>query len=181
VTRQPCKLSVLVFSIFALFGAPSGLALAQSRSETLQAIANLKGNEREARLREGARKEGNLIWYSSTTAEDSLALNRKFQELYPFVKVQHLRAPSEKMIERILLESRAGSFKADLVALPEIELTVLTKRKMLLKHAGFEHEAFPADVKDPAGYWTGIYVTAWVLAYNTQMLTVRAENLCGSP
>ena len=81
-TGQPRKLSVLLVSIFALFGSSSGLALGQSRSEALQAIAKLKGNEREARLREGARKEGNLIWYSSTTAEDSLALNRKFQELY---------------------------------------------------------------------------------------------------
>src|SRR5688572_23616570 len=131
LTRQSWRIWVLVVPMCALFGSHFGLALAQSRSETLQAISKLKGNEREAKLREGARKEGNLIWYSSTTAEDSLALNRKFQELYPFVKVQHLRAPSEKMIERILLESRAGSFKADLVALPEIELTVMTQRKLL--------------------------------------------------
>ncbi len=172
--KQSWKITALVVSILSLFGSHSGLVLAQSRSETLQAISKLKGNERETKLREGARKEGNLIWYSSTTAEDSLALNRKFQEIYPFVKVQHLRAPSEKMIERILLESRAGSFKADLVALPEIELTVLTQRKLLLKHAGLEHEAFPADVKDPMGYWTGIYVTAWVLAYNTNLLTAQA-------
>ena len=101
--KQSWKVTVLVVSIFSLFGSHSGLVLAQSRSETLQAISKLKGNERETKLREGARKEGNLIWYSSTTAEDSLALNRKFQEIYPFVKVQHLRAPSEKMIERILL------------------------------------------------------------------------------
>ena len=171
LTKQSWRVKVLALSTFALFSANPELAAAQTRSETLQAIAKLKGNEREAKLREGARKEGNLIWYSSTTAEDSLALNRKFQELYPFVKVQHLRAPSEKMIERILLESRAGSFKADLVALPEIEQTVLTQRKLLLKHAGLEDEAFPANVKDPAGYWTGIYITAWVLAYNTNLLT----------
>jgi hypothetical protein len=44
------------------------LAAAQNRTETLQAIAKLKGGERETRLREGAPKEGNLIWYSSTTA-----------------------------------------------------------------------------------------------------------------
>lgn len=72
-------------------------------------------------------------------------LNRKFQELYPFVKVQHLRAPSEKMIERILLESRAGSLKADLVALPEIEMTVLAQRKLLLKHAGLQDNLFPSN------------------------------------
>jgi hypothetical protein len=97
--KQSWKLAALVVSIFSLFGSHFGLALAQSRSETLQAISKSKGNEREAKLREDARKEGNLIWYSSTTAEDSLALNRKFQELYPFVKVQHLRAPSEKVVE----------------------------------------------------------------------------------
>jgi iron(III) transport system substrate-binding protein len=175
LTRSSWKIGVLVVSIFTMFGSHSGLAFAQSRSDTLQAIAKLKGNEREAKLRDGARKEGNLIWYSSTTAEDSLVLNRKFQELYPFVKVQHLRAPSEKMIERILLESRAGSLKADLVALPEIEMTVLTQRKLLLKHAGLQDNLFPSNVKDPAGYWTGIYITAWVLAYNTNI--VKAETV----
>jgi iron(III) transport system substrate-binding protein len=101
---------------YVSLGAMPAPATAQTRSETLQTIAKLKGNERETRIREGARKEGNLVWYSSATAEDALALTRKFQETYPFVNVQHLRAPSEKMIERILLESRAGSLKADLIA-----------------------------------------------------------------
>ena len=53
-------------------------ATAQTRSETFQAIAKLKGNEREETIREGVRKEGNLIWYLSVTSEDDLALNRKF-------------------------------------------------------------------------------------------------------
>jgi iron(III) transport system substrate-binding protein len=171
---QARKIRVLLVSIFALFGSHCGLAFSQSRSETLQAVAKLKGNERQTRLVEGARKEGNLIWYSSTTADDSLALNRKFEELYPFVKVQHLRAPSEKILDRILLESRAGSFKADLVTLPEIDLTVLTQKKLLLKHAGVEDAAFPASVKDPAGYWTGVYITAVVLAYNTALVKPQA-------
>ena len=151
-----------------------GLTLAQTREETLQAIAKLQGSERETKVREGARKEGGLIWYSSTTAEDSLALSRKFQEAYPFVKVQHLRSPSEKMIERILLESRAGSFKADVVALPEIELEILIRRKLLLKHAGVDQQIFPANVKDPRGYWTGIYITAWATAYNTKLVSSQA-------
>ena len=110
VTDRVIKLVLCLSAL--LFGFSPSSAAAQSRAETLQAIAKLKGSERETKLREGARKEGNLIWYSSTTAEDSLALNRKFQELYPFVKVQHLRAPSEKMIERILLESRAGHLQS---------------------------------------------------------------------
>jgi iron(III) transport system substrate-binding protein len=151
-----------------------GLVLAQNREETLQAISKLRGSQRETKLREGARKEGGLVWYSSTTAEDSLALSRKFQEAYPFVKVQHLRSPSEKMIERILLESRAGSFKADVVALPEIELEILIQKKLLLKHAGVDSQLFPANVKDSRGFWTGIYLTAWVTAYNTKLVSAQS-------
>jgi len=151
-----------------------GIAPAQTREAALQAISKWRGSERETKLRDGAKKEGGLVWYSSTTAEDSLALSRKFQEVYPFVKIQHLRSPSEKMIERILLEARAGSLKADVVALPEIELEILIQKKLLLKYAGADPQLFPATVKDSRGYWTGIYLTAWVTAYNTKLVSPQA-------
>ena len=151
-----------------------GIAPAQTREAALQAISKWRGSERETKLRDGAKKEGGLVWYSSTTAEDSLALSRKFQEAYPFVKIEHLRSPSEKIIERILLEARAGSFKADVVALPEIELEILIQKKLLLKHAGADARLFPANVKDARGFWTGIYLTAWVTAYNTKLVSAQA-------
>ena len=151
-----------------------GPAPAQTRETILQAISKWRGSERETKLRDGAKKEGGLVWYSSTTAEDSLALSRKFQEAYPFVKIEHLRSPSEKMIERILLEARAGSFKADVVALPEIELEILIQKKLLLKHAGVDVQLFPANVKDSRGFWTGIYLTAWVTAYNTKLVPAQS-------
>ena len=159
-----------VLGLVIFFSLVPALTIAQTREQTLPAISKLHGSERETKIREGARKEGNLIWYSSTTADDSLVLSQKFQEIYPFVKVQHLRGPSEKMVERILLESRAGSFKADVVALPEIELELLVQRKLLLKHAGLEQKIFPANVRDPQGHWTGIYLTAWATAYNTKLV-----------
>jgi iron(III) transport system substrate-binding protein len=160
----------IIWGLLIFFGLTPAPTAAQTREQTLQAISKLHGAERETKVREGARKEGNLIWYSSTTADDSLVLSQKFQEHYPFVKVQHLRGPSEKMIERILMESRAGSFKADVVALPEIELELLVQRKLLLKYTGLEQQIFPANVKDPQGYWTGIYLTAWATAYNTKLV-----------
>ena len=162
-----------VFGLLIFFSVVPTLTVAQTREQTLQAISKLHGPERETKVREGARKEGNLIWYSSTTADDSLVLSQKFQEIYPFVKVQHLRGPSEKMVERILLESRAGSFKADVVALPEIELELLVQRKLLLKHAGLEQKIFPANVRDPQEHWTGIYLTAWATAYNTKLVPAQ--------
>ena len=169
-----------VFGLLIFFGVVPALTIAQTREQTLQAISKLHGPEREAKIREGARKEGNLIWYSSTTADDSLVLSQKFQEIYPFVKVQHLRGPSEKMIERILMESRAGSFKADVVALPEIELELLVQRKLLLKHAGLEQQVFPANVKDPQGYWTGnlSHCVGDRLQYQAGFRSSSAQGIC---
>jgi iron(III) transport system substrate-binding protein len=125
INENARRTGICLLVFFNLVPAPT---LAQTPEQTLQAISKLRGPERETKIREGARKEGNLIWYSSTTADDSLVLSQKFQEIYPFVKVQHLRGPSEKMVERILLESRAGSFKADVVALPEIELELWSRK-----------------------------------------------------
>jgi iron(III) transport system substrate-binding protein len=148
--------------------------LAQNREATLANIAKLKGGEREVRLAEGANKEGELIWYSSTTAEDSLALSQKFQEKYPFVKVQHLRSPSEKMRERIVTEARAGSFKADVVVLGEIEMDTLIRRKLLARYDAPEGKIYPPEVRDSRGFWTGVYTSAWVVAHNTKLISAGA-------
>ena len=161
----------LVSYVLMPVGFLSSFALAQTREATLGTIAKLRGGERELRLLEGARKEGSLVWYSSTTAEDSLALVRKFEGMYPFLRVQHLRSSSEKMLTRILTESRAGSFKADVLALPEIELNILFRRNLLSSYLSPEQESYPPEMKDPRGHWTGMYISAWVLAYNTKLVS----------
>ena len=75
-----------------------------------------------------------MVWYSSTTAEDALALNKKFHEQHPSIQINHFRSSSEKLLERILAESRANAFKADIVSLPELELSLMIKRKLLVRH-----------------------------------------------
>jgi hypothetical protein len=106
-------------------------APAQNRDAALAALMKLPAAERHARLVEGAKKESGLVWYSSTTAEDALALSKKFNEQHPSIQIQHLRSSSEKLLERILAESRANAFKADIVTLPELELSIMIKRKLL--------------------------------------------------
>jgi len=135
-------------------------ATAQTREATLATLSKLQGSERQTRLIEGARKESGLVWYSSTTAEDALALIKKFHEQHPAIQVQHFRSASEKLLERILAESRAGSFKADIVTLPELELSLMIKRKLLLRYDSPGRQLYPPETKDPGGYWTGLYTSA---------------------
>jgi ABC-type glycerol-3-phosphate transport system substrate-binding protein len=65
---------------------------AQNRESALAALAKLPAAERQARLVEGAKKENGLVWYSSTTAEDALALSKKFNEQHPAIKINHFRS-----------------------------------------------------------------------------------------
>jgi iron(III) transport system substrate-binding protein len=149
-------------------------ATAQTREATLASLSKLHGGERQAKLTEGARKEGGLVWYSSTTAEDALALIKKFHDQHPMIQVQHFRSASEKLLERILAESRAGSFKADIVTLPELEMSLMIKRKLLVRYEASEGNRYPPETKDPRGYWTGLYTSAWVPAYNTKLVSKEA-------
>ena len=114
------------------------VANAQSREAALAAVMKLPTAERQAQLVEGTKKESGLVWYSSTTAEDALALIKKFNEQHPSIRIQHLRSSSEKLLERILAEARANAFKADIVALPELELSIMIKRKLLARYEGLE-------------------------------------------
>jgi len=158
------------FCTFILVSLCVGLASAQNRESTLAGLGRLPAAERQLRLIEGAKKENGLVWYSSTTAEDALALIKKFNEQHPAIKISHLRSSSEKLLERILAESRANAFKADIVTLPELELSLMIKRKMLLRYDAVENALYPAETKDPRGFWTGLYTSAWVVGYNTKQV-----------
>jgi iron(III) transport system substrate-binding protein len=148
-----------------------GAAGAQTREAILASLAKLQSSERQAKLVEGAKKEGGLVWYSSTTAEDALALIKKFHEQHPTIQIYHFRSASEKLLERILAESRARSFKADIVTLPELELSLMIKRKLLLRYDSPEQHLYLPETRDPATYWTGLYTSAWVPAYNTKLVS----------
>lgn len=105
------SLFILIFVFAVSLTVPVG---AQNRESTLSSLAKLPPAERQARLVEGAKKESGLVWYSSTTAEDALALIKKFHEQHPSIQINHFRSSSEKLLERILAESRANAFKADM-------------------------------------------------------------------
>jgi iron(III) transport system substrate-binding protein len=162
-------LVVITLTIGSLVGAVD-LSSAQNRESALAALTKLAGAERQARIVDGAKKENGLVWYSSTTAEDALALTKKFHEQHPSIQINHFRSSSEKLLERILAESRANAFKADIVSLPELELSIMIKRKLLARYQGAENSFYPPESKDPRGYWTGLYTSAWVPAYNTKMV-----------
>jgi len=118
-----------------------------------------------------ARKEARVSFYTSMAAEESKLLADAFQSKYPFLRVEFSRLSSEKLLQRIVTEQRAGSNLFDVVTNSGMEVYLLAKMGLLARYVSQEAPAFSADSRDPAGRWVDMYSNLRVIAYNTRLVT----------
>src|SRR5512136_1549398 len=69
----------------------------------------------EAKLYELAKKEGTLVWYSSTALEVAKEIAKDFEGTYPGVKVEILRIVGVAQYQRFLQETNAKQYIADII------------------------------------------------------------------
>jgi iron(III) transport system substrate-binding protein len=110
-----------------------------------------------AKLIEGAKKEGALVWYTSTSVEDISRLFAGFNKPYPFIKTEYFNAGSARLYNRILNESRVGKIFFDLVAVRGVETQQLIGGGFLQPYISPEAAAYPAGFKDTKGYWVDYF------------------------
>jgi iron(III) transport system substrate-binding protein len=122
----------------------------------------------QAGLIEGAKKEGRVVWYATLNINDSNALLSRFEQKYPFIKTELLRAGSEQLLNRILTEDSAGRSALDLVNLTTIN--ALKRRGLLQTHRSPEFSAYPQPFKDAESYWVTLYNIYYVIGYNPKMV-----------
>jgi len=123
----------------------------------------------DVKLAEAAKKEGKLVWYTSTSVTESKPLLDDFEKLYPFVRGEIVRASGEKTLNRLMTESRAGRWDFDVVTISEVD--ALMDAKLLAPYKSPEAKNFIADFKDPDGYWTAIYVNYMTIGYNPKLVS----------
>lgn len=118
-----------------------------------------------------AKKEGNLIFYGTMSSPDMVRLVKAFESKYSFLKVQTYRANSERVLNKILTEARAGSYFVDAVNLDGINGWVLREKDMLQPHKSAETQAFPEAFRDPTGLMPCcLYIVTNVIGYNTNLV-----------
>lgn len=143
------------------------LMLFLSSPPSLQAQSDSK-----AKLIEGAKKEGRLVWYTSMAIDTSKPLLDEFLKEYPFIKTELVRAGEEQLTNRIVNETRAGKWSFDVIAGTAVSL--LVDRHIIAPYLSPERDAYIDEFKDPHGYWTGIYINNLILGYNTKLVTAQA-------
>ncbi|OGP23056.1 MAG: hypothetical protein A2038_02170 [Deltaproteobacteria bacterium GWA2_57_13] len=126
--------------------------------------------EKLDKLIEGARKEGTVVYYGSTSTPEALEMMKGFERKYPFIKAEHYRAGSDTLMEKILIETRAGRYSADVYNLRSFTTSVLVQKGLFAKypspHARFYKEGF----KDPDGHWISFYMNPATFGYNTKLV-----------
>jgi iron(III) transport system substrate-binding protein len=142
-----------------------GPAAAQTASP-LPDLAGYQGPDRTQKLIEGAKKEGTVSVYTSAPVDDMQILSNAFEKKYG-VKVKLWRGSSENVLQRGVIETRAGRNEADIFETNGPEMEALHREKVLqaVKSPLFS-ELMPQAIF-PHGEWVGTRLNIFVGAFNT--------------
>ena len=159
------RLTCFVFSV--LLALP---AFGVEPTPGVAAVAAYSGPDRTARLIAGAKKEGELMLYSSLTQDDQLKLVDDFKRRYA-VTVKFWRGSQAHILQRVLSEARGGRFEFDVLETNAPQIEALAREQLLQKMNSpyVEQELLP-EVMPPHGEWAPDRLNLLVYAYNTRLV-----------
>lgn len=119
-----------------------------------------------------AKQEGRGVFYTSWGPTDADYVVKAFEKKHAPLKVETVRASSERTLTRLLSEHRANKFLGDVVAVSGIQSGILKEKGSLDRYQSAEAANFPTDWRDPDGFGTGLHQTIYVIGYNTRLVSV---------
>lgn len=141
----------------------------------LSLTAALAWAQTDPRLVEAAKKERDLVWYTTTNLETSKVVVDRFQKKYPFINLILYRSTVGPLINRVLVEARAGKFDWDVLSGGGELFSPIMDRGLIAQYRSPESKMIDEDLMDKQGYWTAYTVASFVLAYNKRL--VRPQDI----
>jgi iron(III) transport system substrate-binding protein len=164
------KRSILLFGVVWAILCLVRPAAAASVEDVEKSLRSLTAAQRKAAIEDGARKEGETVWYTSMSLTDFPKIVGAFEKSHPYVKVQTNRLSQSSIMPKIETETRAGRFAVDIVGSAPVEMWELKQKNFSASYLSPELRAFPVGSFDPQGYWSSTEVTPLVLALNTKLV-----------
>jgi ABC-type Fe3+ transport system substrate-binding protein len=161
-TIRPLLLALIV-------SAGATVALAQDASPSDNPVT-YRGTDREQRLVDGARKEGQVTVYSSMIVDQALRpLIDAFQTKYPFIKAQYVRDDPPQQLQKIMAESRAGRMVADVLESTGLEAPI---RAADIDQPFWspQIDAYDPGLLDPDNFWAPTRTSYLGACYNTNLV-----------
>jgi iron(III) transport system substrate-binding protein len=148
-----------------------GAALAAFAGATrAQDILLSRTGDREQRILEGARKEGQVVLYSAAIVNQALRpLSDAFMKKYPFVKMTFWRGDTEEIVAKLSAEERANNVVVDVAEGTGVgDLAV--DAGLTEPYYSPEVEALPERYRDARGRWVYTRISYFSIAYNTRLV-----------
>jgi iron(III) transport system substrate-binding protein len=153
----------------AALALASAAALAQAPSAN-RAIYTYQGADRDARLVEGARKEREVLFYSTMTVADGKALATAFERKYG-VRAIHWRGSAERLVTRAVAEARARRYEADVFETSSHRMEALYRERLLEDfHTPVLRDIVPEAFPRGHRQYVAARFAFFVMGYNTNLV-----------
>ena len=124
---------------------------------------------------EAARKEGEVTWYTSLVQnQGAKPLAEAFERKYPGIRVNIVAGTNDGLVVKLLNEGKAQAMRAD-VAHGGSSVPPLRQAGLIAPYKSASAALFPAQYKDPDGYWAAETVYFLGASINTSLVTPGEE------
>lgn len=165
------KLRVLLRSLAALWvalliGAGVEIVSAQTTREVLKSIEGRSPADRKARLVEGAKKEGGLVFYGTLGIDASRPFLEAFRKVHPYVEIGHYRSGELGVYNKTVNEAKAGRHEVDIIENSPGSAYSLIQNGLVDPYHSKEAPNIRKEFNDPKGLWHAYSYLVVGLGYN---------------
>ena len=121
-----------------------------------------------------AKKEGEVILYSTMSVADFELFGKAFKEKFPSINLRHVSLPSSRQTARVMQEFRAGHVQSDVLGNSPEPLLYLKQQGVLGQYRSPETKNLLQGTWDNDGFWSGITTDLLVTGYNPRLLARSA-------
>ncbi|HEY2987183.1 MAG TPA: ABC transporter substrate-binding protein [Candidatus Binatia bacterium] len=155
----------LACQLFLLFILSVQVGSAETPDAIYSKLETLPPEKRRQVLIDGAKKERELMLYSTLT--QASVIDAALEKAYPFLNVQVWReGRGSGVADRALAEARSGRLLGDVTIGANSGLFPMLKGGILARYRSGEAAHFEKDYIDPDRYWSTAFFFEWVFVYN---------------
>jgi iron(III) transport system substrate-binding protein len=155
---------LVLFSYLAVCAHAAHSAAARSSEEIWKGLEQLPSAEREKKLVEGAKSEGEMLWYTNSGVENATRYIQAFKTKYPFIKANFWRSKTRQVTQRVIAEANAGRNLVDVIKPSTDLLPALLEKSLIGKYETPLRAIYPAHSKSV--YYTNMNYAFRVFAFN---------------
>jgi iron(III) transport system substrate-binding protein len=163
------KVSSAAAILLSLSTEPSFGAAARPAEEIWKSLETLSPAEREKKLVEGAKSEGEMLWYTNSGVENATRYIQAFKKHYPFINANFWRSKTRQVTQRVVSEAHAGRHLVDVIKPSTDLLPVLLEKNLIGRYDTPLRAIYPAHAKSV--YFTNMNYAFRVFSFNPRKVS----------